>query len=89
MHHLPNIRSPLYKEPFPQSIDDIAECDRTVTGIANFSDDVLRAMNEAKVTVSAFIDLRKAFDTVNHSLLSQKLRHMGVGGMFLDWRQVI
>ena len=57
----------------------------TVTGIANFSDDVLRAMNEAKVTVSAFIDLRKAFDTVNHSVLLQKLRHMGVGGMFLDW----
>ena len=57
----------------------------TVSSIANFSDDVLRAMNEAKVTVATFIDLRKAFDTVNHVVLQKKLRHMGVTGKILDW----
>ena len=56
-----------------------------MTGIANFSDDVLRAMNEAKITLACFIDLRKAFDTVNHSVLLKKLNHMGVAGKVLDW----
>ena len=57
----------------------------TVSGIANFTDEVLRAMNEGKVTVATFIDLRKAFDTVNHPVLLKKLKHLGVGGNFLKW----
>ena len=57
----------------------------TVTSIANFSDDVLRAMNDAKITLATFIDLRKAFDTVNHSVLLKKLRHLGVTGKMLEW----
>ena len=42
-------------------------------------------MNEAKKTVATFIDLRKAFDTVNHSVLIKKLKHLGVTGKFVDW----
>ena len=57
----------------------------TVTSVANFSDDVLRAMNEAEISLACFIDLRKAFDTVNHSVLRKKLKHMGVTGKFLSW----
>ena len=32
-----------------------------------------------------FIDLKSAFDTVNHDLLSKKLEHYGVRGTTLDW----
>ena len=36
-------------------------------------------------TCEVFIDFRKAFDAVNHSLLPSKLRHYGVRGIVNDW----
>ena len=32
-----------------------------------------------------FIDFQKAFDTVDHSILINKLEHRGIRGVDLDW----
>ena len=42
-------------------------------------------MNNGKVTIAVFIDLRKAFDTVDHSILLDKLDKIGIKNNMFDW----
>jgi len=42
-------------------------------------------MDQGKFTCGIFIDLKKAFDTVNHNILLTKLHHFGFGGLIHDW----
>lgn len=42
-------------------------------------------LNEGKSVVALFLDICKAFDTVNHALLLRKLDALGIRGIVGDW----
>ena len=43
------------------------------------------AIDEGKLTAGIFLDLLKAFDTVDHSIIISKLEHYGIRGIALQW----
>ena len=57
----------------------------TSTALIDFTDQVLENMDKGCVTGTVFLDLRKAFDTVDHLLFINKLKSLGVAGKSLEW----
>ena len=57
------------------------------TALIKMTDDWLTNINSGMITGVIYIDLKKAFDTVNHKLLIQKLSAYGVSGQSLCWFQ--
>ena len=53
--------------------------------ILELVDELRQSFNENKFTVGVFIDLSKAFDTIDHEILLHKLKHYGVNGNILKW----
>ena len=43
------------------------------------------AIDNKKLTVAAFLDLRKAFDVMNHRILLNKLKNAGITGTAIQW----
>ena len=50
----------------------------TTDCLVDLVDDITKAIDEGSYAVSIFLDLSKAFDTVNHSILLSKLDLIGI-----------
>ena len=48
-------------------------------------ENISTAIDKKQYAVGLFVDLRKAFDKINHSLLLQKLERYGIRGVTLNW----
>ena len=42
-------------------------------------------MDRGKFNIAVFLDLQKAFDTINHDILLQKLERYGMGSPVLNF----
>ena len=48
-------------------------------------EEITNALDQKKHAVGIFIDLKKAFDTINHSILLNKLKLCGIRGVAGEW----
>ena len=48
-------------------------------------DKITSALDNGEFTIAVLIDFRKAFDTVDHKILLDKLYHYGIRGIALEW----
>ena len=59
--------------------------DNKLLSDAQFLDDIRKNMDKGQLTGAIFIDLRKAFDTLSHSLIISKLPEYGIIGVGREW----
>ena len=57
----------------------------TQHAILDIVNDIQTNMNQRLLSCGVFIDLKKAFDTVDHDILLDKLNHYGFLGIINDW----
>ena len=57
----------------------------TLMALTEMLEEITNAKNKKMSTVAVFIDLKKAFDTLNHEILVNKLYHYGIRGIVLEW----
>ena len=48
-------------------------------------DKIMSSINDGEIVLGVFLDLSKAFDTVNHDILLKKLHKYGIRGVVYDW----
>ena len=57
----------------------------TELAAVHFTDKIRKKVNEGKMVGCIFIDLTKAFDTLSHSKIIEKLKSYGIQGIELEW----
>ena len=57
----------------------------TYMALLTLTDKLVNALENQKIVVGIFLDFSKAFDTVDHDILLQKLHHYGIRGCAYSW----
>ena len=53
--------------------------------LINISENIRNALDSGQFACGIFVDLQKAFDTVDHEILLNKLNHYGIRGIPNSW----
>ena len=59
------------------------------TALVVLQDDLLREIDRGKTSLLVLLNLTAAFDTVNHSILLDRLLGLGIGGLAVNWLQSV
>ena len=70
---------------FYESQYGFRKCHSTELAAIELVDRLCNYLDAGKVPVSVFLDLSKAFDTLNHTILIEKLRYYGLNDTSLNW----
>ena len=57
----------------------------TELAVTLFTDNIRRTMDHGKLTGAVFVDIQKAFNTVEHSVILKKLPYYRISGAELSW----